>query len=123
MPYTIDWHPDLSALIVRYQGSVSADEYRQMCAERARLLHQANKTVSVVMDMQKLQNFPDAIWVGEEDDVLQHPNVRDVLLVLDSELYEKLADSLMPDSEGRWPVHFFPDVEQALAFARQRPPE
>ena len=119
MPYTIAWHPDLAALIVHYQGSVSAEEYRQMCAERADLLNEASSDVAVVMDMQNLLDFPDARLVSE-DNALQHANVRYVLIVLDEELYEKVVGSVVPDTEQRWPVRFFPDMEQALAFVQQQ---
>ncbi len=123
MPYTTEWHPDLSALTVRYTGSLSAEEYRRMCAERVALLDQAATLVSVVMDMQALQSFPDALQVGEEHNVLQHQNAREVLLVLEEPLYERLAEAFVPDAKRRWPVRLFPSVEQALFFVRQHKKE
>ncbi len=120
MPYTVAWHPELSALVVRYEGSLSADEYRQMCAERAELLDKASADLAVVMDMQALHSFPEALSVGEEGDALQHENVREVLVVVDEALYEKIAGSVVPDAEGRWPLRFFPDVEQALVYLQRR---
>ena len=90
-----------------------------MCAERAEQLDGASADVVVVMDMQDMQNFPDARFAGE-DCVLQHENVRFVLIVLDEELYRRVANSVVPDAEQRWPVRFFPSVEQALAFAQQQ---
>jgi len=123
MPYKIAWHPDVSALVVHYKGSVPAEEYRQMVAERAELLEEASGDVSVVMDMRQLKNFPDALSVGEEENVLQRANVRQALLVVDGELYKKLATSLVPDTAQRWPVRFFVSVEDALGFAKQPSPQ
>ena len=119
MSYTVAWHPDLPALIVHYQGNISADEYRRMCAERAELLDEASSDVMVVMDMQAMQDFSTA-QLGGENSPLHHKNVRHVLIVLDEELYPKVAGSVVPDTEGRWPVHFFPDMEQALAFVQRQ---
>lgn len=119
MPYTMAWNPDLAALIVQYQGSVSAAEYQRMCAERAEQLDGASAGVAVVMDMRDMQDFPGARLAGENS-VLQHENVRSVLIVLDEELYEKVSGAVVPDAEQRWPVRFFPSVEQALAFAQQQ---
>ena len=121
MPYEIAWHPDLSVLVVHYEGSVPADEYRQMYTKRAELLEKTQGDVWVVVDMRNLQNFPDAILVGEEENVLQHKNVRHVLLVVAEALYEKLATSTVPDKAQRWPVRFFASVEEALAFVQQHP--
>ncbi len=120
MPYTIAWHPDLAALVVQYQGHVSATEYRRMCAERAeRLAEASSDAVAVVMDMRELADFPSARLAGEEN-VLDYDNVRYVLIVPDGELYKKIAASVVPDAEQRWPVRFFPTVEQALDFVREQ---
>ncbi len=119
MPYKIVWHSDLSALVVHYEGSVSLDDYLRMCAERAEWIDKAAGSVSVVMDMRSLQNFPDAAKVDDTENVLQHENVQRVLIVVDDELYEKLQDAVVDDTQRLWPVHFFSDVEQALAFIEQ----
>jgi hypothetical protein len=115
MPVRLEWHTSLPVLQATYNGILSAKEYYAMCRQRSDMLDRGPEQIVLVVDAQRIENFPDAATVERGENVLWHPKVYRTLIALPEDLYLRLARAVIADNE--LPVHFYPGIDRALDAA------
>jgi hypothetical protein len=119
MSVTVEWHATLPALIATFRGILTPANYRAMRAEQRALLEDCPDPVVLVVDVRQFEGFPTADTIKLDDTLLAHPQVIGVVIVLDTETYDRLARAILPADETRR-VSFFKDFDAALAHAEAR---
>jgi hypothetical protein len=86
-----------------------------MCHQRSELLEGGPDQVVLVMNMQRLEGFPDSATAERCGNILLDHRVFRTLVVIPDDLYSRLSRAILTDN--RLPVHFFANVDQALNAA------
>ena len=118
MPVELRWHPKLPVLLASYTGSISIKEYYKMRDERLAMLRKGPDRAILLADVQHLDEFPDLEPTQRGENILLDEQITRTLIVLDSDFFRRLARSMVPDPDRRYPVRVFGDMEEALAEAQ-----
>jgi hypothetical protein len=118
MPVKLEWNSSHTVLIATYSGPLTAADFERMCKERAALLDARDDPVILVADTQQMEDFRDRDSVKQPTNIITHPKVRCVLLVLKSSLYQTLIRPIIETAQYDHPVRFFADIDAALDQAQ-----
>jgi len=119
MSVTVEWHDTFSILVTTCQGKLTLKDYRAMREQQRAWLADAPDRVVLLADMRQFEGFPDANTIEPSDTLLAHAQIACVAVMLDNELYDRLARALLPADETRR-VSFFTGLDAARAHAETR---
>lgn len=118
MPVKLEWHASLPVLVLTYTGTLSRNDYTAMYDKRHTMLNTAERCVTLLADVRHLEGFTHPDAAGLRPNVLLHPSVKNLLVVLSEDVYRNLTYSIITHAVRELRVRFFADLRTALEFAQ-----
>ena len=120
--YSINMHPTLPAVMTAATPEFNFEDFRAYRAEVSHLLDSLSAPVYYVMDMRNVHFDAGEIMVSTnlatrfDNPNFRHPNVRQVIFVSTSPVWQLVAEGLNHDIFGNLSVPVFETVEGALGY-------
>jgi hypothetical protein len=119
MAVQFEWHSTLPILVATYTGTLSADDYDTLREERAAMLDDGPAHIILVANAQQFDGLIDVDKIEQHAHLLLDQRIYRLLVVFQKELYQRLSHQIGDTREYNFPVHFFDDPGDALAYAEQ----
>ena len=118
MSIELNWHASLPILIGTYPDSVTPKTYVSMCKQRRKLLSEQYSAAVLLLDMQHLTEVRDAHMI-DTDNLLYDGQVVRVVVVLATDLFERVVRSRTSKEISGFSIQFFDEWAPALDEAER----